>query len=176
MVLLLLLLLAEELTKKSWNSIWSQPNLSLVPFKHTHSHTHPLPPHIPMLVWRDHLTAAVEEPLVSFLVTAAWYMARRSFSDTCSPGWYSTPGFLSWGCPGPAPSVLPADGRGTNDIWKQMQIWQLFRTAIKELRTIKIQHRKNFNYIHASNIDVSTSHSIHLNIAIKEIHFASFLF
>lgn len=36
-------------------------------------------------VWKHRLTAAEEELLVSFLDTAAWYIARRSFTDTDSP-------------------------------------------------------------------------------------------
>lgn len=62
---------------------------------------------------RDHLTAAEPGPLVSFLETAAWYIASRSFTDTCPESGSPTLSGLSSGRPDLDLPRLPAAGRQT---------------------------------------------------------------
>lgn len=60
------------------------------------------------ILWKYRLTAAEEELLVSFLDTAAWYIASRSFTDTVSPSWSSALRALSSGRPDLDLPGLPA--------------------------------------------------------------------
>lgn len=103
-----------------------------------------------------HLTIAEVELLLSFLLTAAWYMAKRSFTDTGSGCCSST--LQSWRCPD-LPALPTAANIRNKPLWSQ---WSYDATGCCFLpRTSCFGRFRQMGHFFKWNTIIMNRHHIH---------------